>query len=145
MTTSEKVAYLKGLAEGMGMTEGDSKEAKVLNAIIDILNDMALDMEDLGEELTELGEQVDEIDEDLADVEDLLYEDDEDEDDEDFDLDDLFEVSCPHCNGEFEVSEEELLADEGIECPICGEKLTFDIEECDGDCACCDEDCDNKE
>ena len=145
MTTSEKVAYLKGLAEGMELTTGDGKEAKVLTAIIDILNDMALDMEDLGEELTELGEQVDEIDEDLADVDDLLYEDEDDDEDFDFEDDDLFEVACPHCDAEFEVSEEELLADEGIECPMCGELLTFDIEECDGDCSCCEEDCDNKE
>ncbi|MBQ3133724.1 MAG: hypothetical protein IJC17_05585 [Clostridia bacterium] len=144
MTTSEKVAYLKGLAEGMGLTDADTKEAKVLNAIIDVLNDMALDMEDLGEELTEIGEQVDEIDEDLADVEDLLYEDDDEDEDFDF-ADDLFEVTCPHCNADFEVDEEDLLADDGIDCPICGEKLTFDIEECDGDCSCCDEDCDNKE
>ena len=144
MTTTEKVAYLKGLAEGMELNN-DTKEGKILSAIIDVLNDMALDMEDLGEELTELGEQVDEIDEDLADVEDLLYEDEDEDEDFDFEDDDLFAVACPHCDAEFEVSEEELLADEGIECPMCGELLTFDIEECDGDCSCCEEDCDNKE
>ena len=83
MTTTEKVAYLKGLAEGMELAN-DTKEGKILAALIDVLNDMALDMEDLGEELTELGAQVDEIDEDLADVEDLLYEDEEDEDFEDY-------------------------------------------------------------
>ena len=152
MTTSEKVAYLKGLAEGMELTTGDSKEAKVLTAIIDILNDMALDMEDLGEELTELGEQVDEIDEDLADVEDLLYEDDEDEDDEDFEWDDdedeldwdddeefeegfdfgdedstIYEVECV-C-GEVINFDEETLEKGSIICPNCGESLEFSFED----------------
>ena len=38
MTTSEKVAYLKGLAEGMEIDK-ETKEGKLLNVIIDILED----------------------------------------------------------------------------------------------------------
>ena len=34
MTIGEKVSYIKGLAEGLGL-EGDTKEGKILNAIID--------------------------------------------------------------------------------------------------------------
>ena len=45
MTTSEKVAYLKGLAEGMGVQE-DAGQGKLFKVIIDILEDLALDLAD---------------------------------------------------------------------------------------------------
>ena len=46
MGITEKVAYLKGLAEGLGLDK-DSKEGKLFAAIIDVLDDMALEIEDL--------------------------------------------------------------------------------------------------
>ena len=39
MEISEKVAYLKGLAEGLNL-DTDSKEGKLIAAIIDVLDDM---------------------------------------------------------------------------------------------------------
>ena len=45
MTTSEKVAYLKGLAEGMGLQE-DGGQGKLFHVIIDILEDLSLDLAD---------------------------------------------------------------------------------------------------
>ena len=53
MTTSEKVAYLKGLCEGMGIGE-DSKEGKLFKVITDILEDLSLDMEDTRDAVEEL-------------------------------------------------------------------------------------------
>ena len=41
MTTSEKVAYLKGLAEGMGIQE-DGGQGKLFHVIIDILEDLSI-------------------------------------------------------------------------------------------------------
>ena len=41
MTIAEKVAYIKGLAEGSKISS-ESKEGKVLTAIIDVLEDIAL-------------------------------------------------------------------------------------------------------
>ena len=41
MEITEKVAYLKGLAEGMELDTG-KKEGKLLSAIIDVLEDIAL-------------------------------------------------------------------------------------------------------
>ena len=40
MEISEKVAYLKGLAEGLAL-DTDTKEGKLIAAIIDVLDDMA--------------------------------------------------------------------------------------------------------
>ena len=57
MTVTEKVAYLKGLAEGMAIDE-NSKEGKLLKAITDVLADLALSVEDLEDYTAELTEQV---------------------------------------------------------------------------------------
>ncbi|MBQ6058446.1 MAG: hypothetical protein IJL39_00080, partial [Clostridia bacterium] len=79
MNLTEKVAYLKGLLDGLN-PDADSKEGKLFAAIVDVLEDMALSVSDLEDEVVEVENAVDEIDEDLADVEELLYgEDDEEE------------------------------------------------------------------
>ena len=75
MTISEKVSYIKGLADGLEL--GDDKQSKVIKAIIDVLDDIACDVESIEEDLAELSEQIDAVDEDLAEVEDLIYEDDD--------------------------------------------------------------------
>ncbi len=126
MTVMEKVSYLKGLAEGLGVDDS-TKEGKLLKAIVDVLDDMASDLESLEDYTEELTEQVDAIDEDLDSLESDFYEE-YDEDDCD---------CCANCEEEFSVDEETLL-EGSIECPNCGEKLEFDIEDCDcGDgCEC---------
>ena len=72
MTTSEKVAYLKGLAEGLGFDK-ESKEGRILDAILDILEDVAHDIEDLEDNAYELGEAIDQVSDDLSDIEDIVY------------------------------------------------------------------------
>ena len=140
MTITEKVAYLKGLLEGMEI-DANSKEGKILTAIMDVLSDTALSVEDLEATVQEMGEQVDTIDEDLDALESEYYEDDDDCDCCD---DEFYDVTCPNCNEEFSVDEDTLL-DGGVDCPVCGKHLEFDIDECDCgdecDCDCCsDED-----
>lgn len=75
MTVTEKVAYLKGLAEGLGIQE-DSKEGKLLKAVMDVLADLAVSVEDLEDYTAELTEQVDAIDEDLDALETDFYDED---------------------------------------------------------------------
>ena len=53
MEITEKVAYLKGLAEGMEL-DTEKKEGKLLSAIIDVLEDIALELEDIQDEQAEL-------------------------------------------------------------------------------------------
>lgn len=145
MTTSEKVAYLKGLMEGMELDK-DSKEGKLFLAIADILEDLALDIEDLEENSLDLAEEIDAISDDLADVEDLIF--DDDFDDDDFDDDDdcecgcgcgccgddddeepmFFEVTCPACENTITV-DEDVLDLGAIQCPNCGEMLEFEFDE----------------
>ena len=134
MEITEKVAYLKGLAEGMELNT-DKKEGKLLSAIIDVLEDIALELCDIEEAQEELGDGLDAVSDDLEDVEDLLYgEDDEPE----YELDDLGEdedcyaTTCPTCE-ESIYFEESVLEDGEVICPNCGEKLEFDLESLDED------------
>ena len=132
MTLPEKVAYIKGLAEGLEL--GDSKQEKLLKAIIDCLQDVSDCITDCEDDIIDIGEQLDEVDEDLANLEDDYYseEDDEEEDEETY-----YEVTCPSCNETICLDELTLL-DGGIECPSCGEDLEFEFD-CDcGDCSDCD-------
>ena len=146
MTLTERCAYIKGLAEGLGL-EGDTKEGKILNAIIDLLGDISEEIDCIEEDYAELCEQVDAVDEDLSAVEDFIYEDDDDcdcdcdccdcEDD-----DDLYEVECPKCH-DIIYLDGEMLEEEGITCPNCGTDLEFDFDGCD--CDCCDCGCEDEE
>ena len=138
MTTAEKVAYLKGLMEGMNI-DRESNEGKLFSVIADILNDVALDIEDLESDLYDLGEDVDAISDDLSDVEDYLFEDDDDDDDdyddddEDYDEDEeplFFEVTCPACENTITV-DEDVVNLGAIQCPNCGEMLEFEFDEDD--------------
>lgn len=136
MTITEKVSYLKGLAEGLEL-DPSVKEVKLLNAIIDVLDDIAFEISDTQEVIAELGEQVDMIDEDLDVLEEIVYDEEDDDDDEcdcddcdDCDCDccdgDLYEVVCPAC-GDSIYLDEEMVEEGEIDCPGCGEHLEFDV------------------
>ena len=140
MTISEKVAYIKGLAEGLELDSND-KNSKVLKAIIELLEDVALTVEDLEDGCAELCEQIDAVDEDLSNLEDYVYDDEEDYEDEDFEDDEVYEVTCPACN-DIVYLDEDMLAEGEIACPNCGTNLEFDF---DCDCGCCDNEAEDKE
>ncbi len=65
-----KMAYLKGLLDGMELA--DSKEKKLFAEIIDVLDELVEAVGDLYEEQDELQEYVESIDTDLEDAEELL-------------------------------------------------------------------------
>lgn len=135
MTISERVSYIKGLAEGLGVDES-TKEGKVITAIIDLLSDMTDELDAIDEACAELGEQLDAVDEDLSALEEDFYEDDFcDEDDEEIDGE-VYEVECPECH-DIIYLDESMLEDEEMNCPNCGTRLEFEFEcDCDSDCDC---------
>ena len=137
MLISEKVAYIKGLAEGLSLDDKTS-EGKVLLAIIDILGDICDEIDALDEAQIELSEQLDAVDEDLSDVEEIIYEDCDDECDccEDDEEDEVYEVVCPNCSDKIYL-DETMLLDGRIDCPNCGTDLEFEFD-CDCDCDDCD-------
>ena len=141
MSITERIAYIKGLAEGLALDK-ETKEGKLISAIIEALEDIAY-------EVADTTERVDMIDSDLADVEDYIDEleesFDEDWDDEDWyddedeeDDDGTYEFECPNCHQTVYLDESMLDDDEDfeLECPACGAKLDslFDFDdEDDGD------------
>ena len=147
MDICEKIAYIKGLAEGLGIDEA-TKEGKVLTAIIDLLGDITEEICKIEDGCDELMEQIDAVDEDLASLEDIIYEDDDDCDccdcDCDCDCDDdccdcddeVYEIECPVCN-DIIYLDGEMLEQEGMVCPNCGTELEFDFDGCDYcECEC---------
>ena len=132
MTVAEKVSYIKGLAEGLGVDDS-TKEGKVLAAIVDVLDDIALTLGDIDEELNDVADVMTDMEESVDCLEDVVYGDEED----DYD-DDMYEVTCPNCGNTITVDFDVIQSGE-IPCPNCGENLEFDLscledEECD--CGC---------
>lgn len=151
MTLYEKAAYLRGLADGVDLDK-NTPEGKILAALLDLVSDIADEVEAINEDIVDLQDYVEEIDEDLADVEDFLDEEcdgdceacdcegdcedcefgdydcdcDCDDEDCDCDCDDMFfEVECPSC-GEI-VCFDETIDPENLACPACGEKFTCEF------------------
>ena len=139
MEITEKVAYLKGLMEGMKI-DTESNEGKILAAMADILEDIGLELEDLWNAQGELEDGLDVVSDDLEDIEDIVYdEDDEDEsfDDEYYEDDaeedeDCYATTCPTCE-ETIYFDESVLEDGAVICPTCGEKLEFDMSSLEED------------
>ena len=131
MTIAEKVAYLKGLAEGLNIDTEKSKEGKLITMMMDILQDVALELEDLQTEQANLGEEIDAVSDDLSDVEELLYDDEEEDDEEDAEEDeeeDCYASVCPNCGDEIYFDDSVLESGEVV-CPGCGTKLNFDLSD----------------
>ncbi|HEX2946443.1 MAG TPA: hypothetical protein VHT96_10860 [Clostridia bacterium] len=141
----ERVSYLKGLAEGMQISD-TTNEGKLLKAILDVLDDVALAVDDVEEVQEQLTEQIDEIDEDLSEIESLIYDDEECDDDEcdeceecegdedDGDEEDVIaEFDCPHC-GETVNLEDAYMKKDSVLCPHCNKEIeiewTCDCDEC---------------
>ena len=138
MTLTEKVAYLKGLADGLALDES-KPEIKVIKAMMDILDDLALTVADLEDGMDLISEQLDAVDEDLDELEGFVYEELDDCDcccDDCDDEDEYYDVECPSC-GEVICVDRDILEDGSINCPKCDELLEFEID-CDCDCDDCE-------
>ena len=125
MGISEKIAYLKGLMEGMNV-DTESNEGKLFAAVVDVLDEIALEVEDLTDEVMELGDGLDVISDDLSDVEDIVYDEwDDDDDDDDDEEEECYATTCPECEEEI-FFDDSVLDDGKVECPNCGATLEFD-------------------
>lgn len=127
MGISEKVAYLKGLMEGLNIDE-QTNEGKLFTAILDVLDEIALEIEDLTDEVMELGDGLDVVSDDLGDVEDIVYDDDDDDDDEEDEEEECYATTCPECEEEI-YFDDTVLEDGALLCPNCGAKLEFDLSD----------------
>lgn len=138
MTVIEKVAYLKGLAEGLNLN-AEKAETKMFHAIMDVLEDLADSTNDIEDTIAVMTEQLDAVDEDLDALESIVYDECDCCCDEYDDFDDCgcgcgcdeegeyYEVECPACH-EIVCVDEGILEEGSIDCPNCGETLEFEIE-----------------
>ena len=162
MKLTEKIAYMKGLLDGMEL-DGSTKEGKAILQMAEVMEEMGVYIDDLQSQVDELTELCDLLDHDLGDVESDLYcddddddfgdDDDDEDDDEDFeigqvlpaDYDDYayddddedfdevqYVVNCPSCDETVSLSERQL--EEGsMVCPHCGELLEFNYDNIETD------------
>lgn len=129
----EKVAYLRGLAEGMNI--GEEGQGKLLTAIISTMDEMAGAIDENEAAMAEVDECLDDIYDELDDLDDYLgdiFGDDEDDEDE-FDEDDYVELECPECGESIYFDEAMLECGEELLCPNCNAVLVPVLEEDDED------------
>lgn len=113
-----RVAYLQGLSAGLDIS-AESKEGKLLQGIIEVLDEFADSVGSLEEAQEQMEEYLDSIDEDLLNLEDEIYE----SDDMDACGDEFIEVDCPGC-GETVCFDADIVDDDDIvevTCPNCDE------------------------
>ncbi len=137
-TIREKIAYLRGIIDGdPSMMEG--RNGFLFTKILEVLEELATDVDDLARAQDELDEYLEEVDFDLAYLEDEFFDEDDhdcgcdchdDDDDEDWDEEgSLVEVECPDCE-DIVTFEEEFLFDEGVQirCPRC-DAVVFETDD----------------
>ena len=134
MSMMEKAMYLKGLCDGVDLDK-TTKEGKLIAALLDMVTEMAAEMDDMQAEICEVKDYCEELDEDLGTVEEVLLdidEDDEDYEDEDFDEDFECDGNCAGCDFDCGFDEDDLFDDEDedeyfeVVCPACGDVINFD-------------------
>ncbi|HJH62434.1 MAG TPA: zinc-ribbon domain-containing protein [Firmicutes bacterium] len=129
MTISEKVAYIQGLFDGMGLDKSESGESRILAEMLEVLKQVGEQLDSVDATLDEFGEEIDALSDDLSDVEEAVFDDEGDEDELD---EDFFEVDCPNCGNQL-VIDDEVLEAGAVDCPACGQKfaLSFDDDQDD--------------
>ena len=73
MTISEKVAYIQGLFDGLGLDTEKSGEARVLSEMLDVLKEVGQRLDNVDEVLDEFDGELDSISDDVSMLEDAVY------------------------------------------------------------------------
>lgn len=140
MSIAKRVTYLKGMAEGLGIGSG-TKEERVLQLIIEILDEMSDELEALSSNVLVLDDDVSSI---LDDVQGLEYPNTNSKDEPPLfsmqatqaetntappqQAPEFYTVKCPRCMDELTL-DEDILGFGHIDCPTCNERLEFDLED----------------
>ena len=122
MTVLQRVAYLRGLFEGLEIDTG-KKEGKLLSGMLEAMEDLAQGVTELQNQNIELLDELDDIYEELSAITEDFLDDDIFVDDEP-----LYQVICPSCN-ECIYLDEDMLEEGSIACTACGEDLEFDFSD----------------
>ena len=131
MDLSQQTAYLRGLADGIGLTK-DELKGDFVKELLNCLNDMAEEIETVEEYIHDLTEELDILDDDL---------------DDDDNCDNFVETQCPVC-GE-NIGYYKKFYDEPVEvlCPNCDSVVAVigdDYDEVEDDEVIMEEDLDEE-
>ncbi len=139
MSTKEKVAYLKGLLDGVDLKDEATK--RIFLAVVDALNEVAVELDEHAEILEEQQDMVDGLSDDFDALDDEVTElrdavcdgsdecacencredDDDDDDDDEDEFDETYvSVTCPSCGHVFYYQPAEYGEEEKLQCPGCG-------------------------
>lgn len=130
-TIREKIAYLRGMVDGDSSLE-DSRNGFLFGKILQILEELAREVDNLKLAQDELDEYLQEVDFDLAYLEDEFFSDEYDDELDEWEEDyegSLAEVECPDC-GDLVTFDEDFLFDEGVQirCPRC-DGIVFETDD----------------
>jgi hypothetical protein len=71
---SERVSYLRGLADGLSLNK-ESAESRLFDEIIELLDDISSSVEGLEEQHGDLADEVSDMEESICDLEEEVYAD----------------------------------------------------------------------
>ena len=114
MDLNAKAAYIRGLMTGMEF-DADSKNGKVIAAMMDLLEEMAAQVTEHDDALDQVYDELETLDQDVDDiVSDLYADEDDDEEEDDEDDSTMYEVTCPNCGQVSTLDEETLMTRRAI-------------------------------
>ena len=144
---TERTAYLRGLADGLGLDK-EKAENKLLLEMLSVMEEMAQQLAETNEDLDELSDYIEDMDADLAEVEEMIFEDDDcdcgcdcddcdcddcDCDDCDCDCEQELSFDCPNCGKTVMIKASDIDFDESPVCSACGQPFFVDVEDEDED------------
>ena len=147
---SDKVSYIRGLADGLQLSSEEPAN-RLLLAIIDAMDSLNDELKRMDADQKELNEYVESLDDDMCDIEDELYgsefddddddddecdhcncdDDDEDDDEDDGDYGIVALGKCPYCGEELPLTRDDLESESPLLCPECGKELKVDPNDAD--------------
>ena len=144
MSVTKRVTYLKGLAEGLNLGS-DTKEEKLLQIIIEVLEEMAVEIEELSENVTAIDDDMSVLVEDMQELEEIFFDEEEsscscaspnvvdeisaqNEPNVKDTGPQFYGLNCPTCQSEINI-EASALRQGVINCPSCKERLELELEE----------------
>lgn len=128
---TNRASYLQGLAEGLKL-DTDKTEGKLIGELLNLVSDMANELESLDDEQAFVADKLDEMEDVIDVIGENVFGDDDDDDD------DVYTIVCDNCGAEIDFTGDDLddIASGDFVCPECGKTIELDFDECECDCGC---------
>lgn len=128
---TNRASYLQGLAEGLKL-DTDKTEGKLIGELLNLVSDMANELESLDDEQAFVADKLDEMEDVIDVIGENVFGDDYDDDD------DVYTIVCDNCGAEIDFTGDDLddIASGDFVCPECGKTIELDFDECECDCGC---------